>query len=51
MKPAALVPFQPALRHHYGLGSADLIDMPFDERQAFLEDLIRREQQEAMEVK
>lgn len=43
--------FQPALLHHYGIRSADVIEMPFDERQALLEDLIRREQQEAMEVK
>lgn len=42
--------FQPALLHHYGLRSADLIEMPFDEREALLADLLRREQREAMEV-
>lgn len=42
--------FQPALLRHYGLRSADLIEMPFDERQAVLEDLVLRERQEVMEV-
>ena len=42
--------FQPALLHHYGLRSADLIEMPFDEREALMVDLLRREQREAMEV-
>jgi hypothetical protein len=45
------VRFQPALLHHYGLRSADLIELPFDEREALMVDLIHRERREAMRIR
>jgi len=44
------VPHQPALLATYGLRISDLIEMPYDERSALLEDLVTRERTAAMEV-